>query len=299
MRTTLTILRRELRANFDSPVAYVVLCLTMVALGGWLFKGSEWVGQPNFWQANRASFETLFRWMPSGLAFLVVPVLTMRVMSEEKRSGTLEMLITLPVKDHEVILGKFFGTWIVVLMLIGSTLLYPLLMFKAPFIVHLLFSLVFGGFVAALMWPSDGNRTIGAVIFAVAAGIILVLLRFVGSWDLGVLDWGPIEAGYLGLVIYSAAITAFGLLISSLVESQIIAFFITWFSLAFLHAIAVFGGTWENETFRNILNYISFDTRLQPFSRGLISTRDVLYFASIAIICLMGSFRALERRKWA
>src|SRR5260221_14643893 len=124
MRTTYTIMKRELRANFDSPVAYVVICLAMVLLGFVIF----FMG--NFWQANRASFETLFVWVPRGLSWVVIPVLTMRVMAEEKRSGTLEMLITLPVKDHEVILGKFLGTWLVVLALIATTLFFPLLMFK-------------------------------------------------------------------------------------------------------------------------------------------------------------------------
>ena len=241
--TTITILKRELRANFDSPVAYVVICLAMVLLGFVFF----YLG--GFWQANRASFETLFVWLPRGLSWVVIPVLTMRVVAEERRAGTLEMLITLPVRDSSVILGKFLGTWLVVLLLIATTLLYPILMFKV--------------------------------------------------WHFGALDWGPIEAGYLGLFFYSAAAVSIGLLVSSLTESQIIAFFVTWIILLALHLVGMLANFIDNETVRAIVSFISFDSRLTPFTRGLITIRDIVYFASIAIICLMGSFRALERRKWA
>src|SRR5258708_10570408 len=243
MRTTYTIMKRELRANFDSPVAYVVICLAMMLLGFVIF----FMG--NFWQSDRASFETLFIWVPRGLSWVVIPVLTMRVMADERRSGTLEMLITLPVKDHEVILGKFLGTWLVIVALIATTLFYPILMFK--------------------------------------------------FWHLGALDWGPIEAGYFGLLFYSAAAVSLRLLISSLTESQIIAFFVTWVALLVLHLIQQLVPVIENEYVRTTLNFISFDSRLSPFTRGLITVRDLVYFGSVALLFLMGSFRALERRKWA
>lgn len=243
MSTTVTILRRELRANFDSPVAYVVICLALVLLGFVFF----YLG--GFWQANRASFENLFVWLPRGLSWVVIPVLTMRVIAEERRSGTLEMLITLPVRDTSVIMGKFLGVWLIILLLIAITLLYPILMFK--------------------------------------------------FWHLGALDWGPIKAGYIGLVFYSAAAVSIGLLVSSLTESQIIAFFVTWIILLALHLVGMLTNYIDNDTLRAVVSFISFDARLTPFTRGLVTTRDLLYFASITIACLMASFRALERRKWA
>lgn len=243
MSTTVTILKRELRANYDSPVVYVVVCLALVLLGFVFF----YLG--GFWQANRASFENLFVWLPRGLSWVVIPVLTMRVLAEEKRSGTLEMLITLPVRDSEVIIGKFLGTWLIILLLISITLLYPILMFKV--------------------------------------------------WHLGALDWGPIKAGYIGLVFYSAAAVSVGMLISSLTESQIIAFFVTWIILLALHLVGMLANHIDNETMRAVVSFVSFDARLTPFTRGLITTRDLVYFASITLGCLMASFRALERRKWA
>ena len=245
MSTTLTIAKREFRSNFDSPLAYVVICLGLIMLGFFFFLFGG-----GYWQADRASVQQLFVMVPRGLSLLIVPVVTMRLLAEERRSGTLEMLITLPVRDHEVVLGKYLGAWGLVLIIIASTLFYPLLMF----------------------WS---------------------------VWHLGPLDSGPIFSGYLGLVLYSAAATSIGLLVSSLTESQVIAFFITWMILCFMQFIGLAVDGIENRVLRSVVAFVSFDTRLAPFARGMINTRDVIYFVSITVACLMASFRALERRKWA
>lgn len=245
MSTTFTIAKREFRSSFDSPLAYVVICLGLVMLGFVFFMLNG-----GFWQADRATLSKLFEQAPRGLSFLVVPVVTMRLLAEEKRTGTLEMLITLPVKDHEVILGKFLGAWGLVLVLIASTAVYPLFMFKFP-------------------------------------------------WHLGALDGGPVLAGYLGIVLYSAAAVAIGLLISALTDSQVIAFFITFVILFALHFVGYFGDSIKSEGLRSVFSFISFDARLAPFARGMVNTRDVVYFLSITVGCLMAAFRALERRKWA
>lgn len=245
MSTALTIAKREFRSNFDSPLAYVVICLGLILLGFVFFMLNG-----GFWQADRASLVQLFAQAPRGLSFLVVPVVTMRLLAEEKRSGTLEMLITLPVKDHEVVLGKFLGAWGLVLLLIASTAIYPIMMFKFP-------------------------------------------------WHLGNLDSGPVVAGYLGLFLYSAAAVAIGLLVSALTESQVIAFFVTFVLLFALHFMGFGLENMENKMLRDVVAFISFDARLAPFARGMVNTRDVVYFLSITIGCLMAAFRALERRKWA
>src|SRR5262245_40745831 len=128
MRTTWNIAKREFKANFTSPLAYVVICLSLVLLGIFFFR--VWGG--GFWQTDRATLAQMFLWAPRGLSLVVVPVVTMRLLAEEKRSGTLEMLITLPVKDHEVIIGKFLGAWGLVMVLIVSTALFPIFMFWKP-----------------------------------------------------------------------------------------------------------------------------------------------------------------------
>lgn len=245
MTATFSIAKREFRSYFDSPIAYVVICLGMTALGLVFFNLNG-----GFWQAGRASLGQMFAQVPRGLSWLVIPVITMRLMAEEKRSGTLEMLITLPVRDHEVVLGKFLGAWGLVMVLILSTAIYPLMMF--------------------------------------------------GVWDLGALDTGPVLSGYVGLFIYSGAAVAIGLFISSLAESQIIAFFITFVVLFLLHALGssiTLSVLPQKAEF--VLAFISFDTRLSGFVRGMINSRDVMYFLSIMVGCLVASFWALERRKWA
>jgi len=244
MNTLLTIARREFRAYFDSPLAYVVICLSLFVLGLLVF-----MYQGGYWQIDRATLQPLFEWVPAGLAILVVPVVTMRLMAEERRSGTIEMLITLPVKDSDVIMGKYLGALGLVLTVVLASLAYPIMMFKFP-------------------------------------------------WNLGPLDMGPVLSGYVGLLLYSAAAVAVGLLVSSLSESQAVSFFITFMVLGAFW----FSGNVADQmqgTFANVLHYVSFQSRMTGFMRGLIDTRDVVFFLSITVLALVVSFRALERRKWA
>jgi ABC-2 type transport system permease protein len=248
MSAVLTIAKREFRSYFDSPLAYVVICLSLLVLGVWFF-----LGPGHFWQLDRATMGGLFEAVPAGLVVLIVPVVTMRLVAEEKRSGTLEMLITLPVKDSEVILGKYLGALGLVLVLVLATALYPLLMF-AP-------------------------RALGFF------------------WHLGTLDTGPVVSGYVGLALFSAAAVAVGLLVSSLTESQVIAFFVTFIVLAGVYWIGDFGQYFHN-VLGNVLREVSFREHFASFGRGLIDTTDVVFFVSVAVLCLMFAFRSLESRKW-
>jgi ABC-2 type transport system permease protein len=241
----MTIAKREFRSNFDSPLAYVVICMSFPALGFMFF-----MLRGGFWQVDRATVQRLFEYTPLGLSLLVVPVVTMRLVAEERRSGTLEMLITLPVKDSDVIVGKYIGALGLVLVLVLATLVYPLSMFKFP-------------------------------------------------WNLGPLDTGPVLSGYIGLVLFAAASVALGLLVSSFVESQAISFFVTFFVLGALWWFDDLAQLAGSGAFASALRYVSFQTRLSGFWRGLIDTRDVVYFLSVTGIALVISFRALERRKWA
>ena len=128
MKNTLTIAKRELRAYFDSLVAYVVIGLSMLGVGAWTF------GVQHYWQVDKASLGQFFLNIPWALAMPVIPLITMRALAEEKRSGTLELLITMPVKDSEVILGKFIGALGMVTILLAATFLYPLAMFVWPLV---------------------------------------------------------------------------------------------------------------------------------------------------------------------
>lgn len=244
MKTLLAIAKREFRAYFDSPLAYVVICLSFFGLGLRFF-----LNRGGYWQLDRATLVPLFEDIPAGLAILVVPVVTMRLLAEERRSGTLEMLITLPVKDSDVILGKYLGALGLVLTVVLASVAYPVVMFKFP-------------------------------------------------WNLGPLDVGPVVSGYVGLVLYAAAAVAVGLLVSSIADSQAVSFFITFFVLGAFWFSGQLADTLEG-TAANVLHYVSFQSRLGGFVRGLIDTRDVIFFLSITVLALLVSFRSLERRKWA
>jgi ABC-2 type transport system permease protein len=127
-RNILTIAMRELRAYFDSLVAYVVLGGSLLGLGVFFF----FFQQGGFWQVDRASMSRMFEFLPWALSFLVIPLVTMRALAEEKRSGTIELLITLPVTDADVILGKYFAALGMTTILLAATLLYPIAMFVWP-----------------------------------------------------------------------------------------------------------------------------------------------------------------------
>jgi ABC-2 type transport system permease protein len=154
-----------------------------------------------------------------------------------------------------VIIGKYLSSVAMVLILLGLTLLYPLMMF---------------------------------------AGM---------PWHLGTLDWGPVWSGYLGCSFFAFAAVAIGMMLSSLTESDVIAFFTTAGTLCFLYAIGLmvslqsWGGFWG--TLGDAAAFISFQTRLQSFMRGIIDTRAVVYFLSVTIVCLLVASRSLESRKWS
>lgn len=248
MSPMLTIARREFRSYFDSPLAYVVICLSFLGLGLMFFNTNG-----GFWQVDKATLMRLFAYVGPGLSGLVVPVVTMALLAEERRSGTLEMLITLPVKDSDVVLGKYLGSLGLVFILLAALLIYPVAMFTAP-------------------------------------------------WHIGSLDWGPVWSAFLGLALFSAASVSVGLLISSLTRSQAVAFFLTFFSLVFMWLLGEFTdyvGRDLSEGLANVMSYVSFNSRLQGFLRGLIDTRDIVFFLSVTGLALVFSFRALERRRWA
>jgi len=243
-----TLAKREIGANLNSPITYIVISASLVLFGLWFFfyKGG-------FWQIDRASMQRVFDTVPGGLCFLTIPLFTMRTLSDEKRVGTIELLITMPVKDSEVILGKFFGALAMVTLQIALIAAFPLVMFtRAPF------------------------------------------------WHLGELDWSPFWVGMLGLFLLSAAGTAIGVMWSSFTESQILSFFATMLTLILLYAIGSvtiveFLQGWPGDA----ISFISLQSRFEPFARGMIDSRAIIYFLSLTTLGLVVAFRSLESRKWS
>lgn len=244
VRNTWTIARRELASYFNSPLAYIVISLSLVGFGVHFF-----LYQGGVWQIDRASTARLFAFAPGVLCFLTIPLFTMRSLSEEKRVGTLELLITLPVRDSEVILGKFFGAFGMLFFQIVLLVGYPFAMF---------------------VWP----------------------------WHLGAFDWGPFWASMVGLLLMSSAGIALGVMFSGFTENQILSFFLTALTLAVLFYVGEVV-QYVQGTPGDVISFFSFQTRFEPFARGIIDTRAVVYFLSITVIALLQAFRTLESRKWS
>jgi ABC-2 type transport system permease protein len=240
-----TIARRELASYFNSVITYIVISASMIGLGlfFYMYKGG-------FWQVDRVTMQRMFDFLPFALCALVIPLFTMRTLSDEKRVGTIELLITMPVKDSEVILGKYIAAFAIVAVQLLLVVLYPIAMFKFP-------------------------------------------------WHLGELDWGAFWVGMLGLALMSATGVAVGLMYSAFTESQILSFFATMLTLTLLYALGNVSAVeslqgWPGDA----INFISLQSRFEPFARGLLDTRAIVYFVSIATLCLFVAFHALERRKW-
>lgn len=238
-----TITKREFAGYFNSALAYIVISASMVLFGLYFF-----FYQGGIWQIDRASMGRMFDFVPAWVCFLTIPLFTMRAMSEEKRLGTIELLITLPVRDSEVVLGKYLGALGVLIVQIGLLVLYPVVMFKFP-------------------------------------------------WNMGAFDWGPFWSSILGLFLMGGAGIAIGMLFSGMTESQIVSYFATAATLLilfFVGSLVQFVKGWPGD----VISFFSFQTRYEPFARGLIDTRAVVYFVSVTVLCLLESFRQLEGRRW-
>jgi len=250
----LPVFKKEMRLFFGSPVAYVVFTFFLL-ISGWFFSQiflyySD-ISMRSFMQPGMAQslnitesvMRPLFTNMSVVLLFFM-PMLTMRLFAEEKKSGTMELLLTYPVRDGEVLAGKFLAAGALYVILLGLTLVYP--------------------------------------------GLIAYFTR---------VEWGPILTGYLGLVLTGATFLAVGVLISSLTENQIVAGFGTFGVLLALWIIG-WGAEFAAGNLRAVLQYLSITEHMDTFSRGLIDTKDLVYYGSAIALALFLTLRSLDSKRW-
>lgn len=237
MRSIWIITKRELRSFFDSLIAYILLVLFLGFSG--LF---TWLYGSDIFMVGQASLQSFF-----GIAywtlFFFIPALTMRLLAEEKRSGTLELLLTKAVSDRQVVVGKFLAALFLILIALAFTL---------PYVITLS--------------------------------------------NIGNLDNGGVICGYLGLVLMSAAYISIGLFASSITRNQIVAFLGALFIGLFFHII--FDVLSNNITgmLGQILNFLSLSVHFEGISRGVIDTKDLIFFFSIIFLGLFFSELSLSRR---
>lgn len=251
MHPTLSLIRREFNAYWLSPIAYVVLAV-FLAVTGHLFyltltqlaaEGPEGIEFPMQLMLGDERFWLVYLFIP--------PLLTMRLFAEERSSGTLEMLMTAPLYDWQVVLSKYLACLAFYVILWLPTFIYLPVLLSA--------------------------RT--------AAGSI---------------DAMPVVSSYLGLFLAGAMFLALGLMVSSLVTSQMVAALVS----LFLSLIFIVIGIWRPEMDPGSLLYrvlFFFTVPLhfhRDFSRGVIDTRHIILYASVTLFCLFLTVRSLESRRW-
>ena len=251
-----TIARRELASYFVSPLGWVVgalLVFLVSLLGYW---GSVIAQQ-------QASLDSVLN-ARGLLAFLMVflmPLYTMRLLAEERRSGTLEILLTSPVRDWELVVGKWLGTFLYYLVTVAFTLVYLVLLMR--------------------FYPNQ------------APVHILGL-----SLNVPTLDYGTLLSGYAGLVLLGATFAAIGVFTSSLTQNQIIAAIAgIGILLGFWFAFGLVAN-FVQPPVGDFLGYVDGSARLDAFSRGQVQLKDVVFFLTVTTGALFLTTRILESRKW-
>jgi ABC-2 type transport system permease protein len=253
MRNVLIIFRRELRSYFVSPIAY--LLLTMFALifgfffwnllGYFVLMGMEaqMRGQVPPMNINEQIIRPLLS-NASVIGLFFIPMITMRLFAEEKRTGTIELLATSPVRDMEVILGK----WLAALALYASMLLLAALNFTFLFVY--------------------GNP-----------------------------DWKPLAIGYLGLLLQAGGLLAIGAFISTLTRNQIIAGAAT-FAICLLLWVLEWVSGYETATWAQVLAYMSVVTHFESFAKGVLDTKDAIFYLTVIFLGLFFTARSMESLRW-
>ncbi len=253
MRNVWIICEKEIRSYFVSPVAYLLLAMYSLIFGFffWNMLGyfvmmgmeSQMRGQPMPMNVNEQVIRPLLSNV-GVIGLFLIPIITMRLFAEEKRTGTIELLATSPIRDIEIILGK----WLAALLMYCSMLAFTAL--------NLIFIFRYGN-------P----------------------------------DWKPVAIGYLGMILQAGALLAIGTFISTLTKNQIIAAAVT-FVVCLLLWVLDWSVGFETASWAKILSYLSITRHSESFSKGLLDTKDVIFYLSAITLGLFLTSRSLESLRW-
>jgi ABC-2 type transport system permease protein len=253
MRNVWTIYRRELKSYFASPIAYLLMVVFSLIFGYFFYVAtaifvsrgmeSQMMGRSMPMDVNEWVIRPLLMNV-SVIALFMIPMISMRLFAEEKRSGTIELLMTSPIRDVEILLGKWF---------------------------------------AAL------------TMFATVLAISAINLGFLFAY--GKPDWRPILIGYLGLLLQGGALLALGTLISTMTKNQIVAGGAT-FTVCLLLWILDWVSSYETAVWAKVLSYLSVVTHYEPFSKGVLDSRDVIFYLSVIFLGLFLTARSMESARW-
>ena len=238
--------RKELVSFFSSLTGYIVIIIFLLSTGlfMWVFPGNM-----NLLDMGYAHLTPLFSMAPWVFLFLS-PAVTMRMFSEEKKSGTLNLLLTKPISDFQIVLAKYFAGLTIVTLSLLPTLIYYYSVYQ----------------LASPIGNIDNGATIGS---------------------------------YLGLFFLASIYVAIGIFASSLSQNQIVAFLIA-LVLSFLiyvgfESIGTLAGNYQTGYY---LRQLGINEHYKSISRGVIDSRDIIYFISMVIIFLLFTKTKLQSRKW-
>jgi ABC-2 type transport system permease protein len=241
----LAIFQKELSSFFSSLIGYLAIGVFLILTGLIM-----WVFPNNAFDFGYANLDILFDNAP--LVFmLLIPAVTMRMFSEEMRSGTLELLVTRPLTELQIILGKYFASLTLVIIAVMPTLLYYFT-------------------ISTLALPA-GN-----------------------------VDHGAIIGSYIGLLLLSAVFVSLGLLASSLSSNQMVAFvlaallcFLLFVAFTALGSLGWFGGQIDH-----LILMLGIQHHYNSVSRGIVDSKDIIYFLSLIVLFIFCTKTVLESRKW-
>lgn len=242
----LALLRKEISSFLSSLIGYIVITVFLLINGLflWIFEGEF-----NILNLGYANLDGLFMIAPFVFLFLV-PAITMRTFAEEKRTGTIELILTKPLTEFRIIMAKFLAGLILVLFSLLPTLIY-----------------VFSVYQLGL---PKGN-----------------------------LDMGGIWGSYIGLLFLAASFVAIGLFASAISENQIVSFLVAVFFCGFLYIGFEF--VYSLDLFGKVdlfIKSLGINEHYRSMSRGVLDTRDILYFLGVIALFLLLSKFFIERRKW-
>jgi ABC-2 type transport system permease protein len=247
------ICRKELGSYFVSPIAWLLLAMFAIIfgfffwniLGYFVFMGveSQMRGQMFPMNLNEEVIRPLIS-NASVIGLFFIPMITMRLFAEEKRTGTIELLATSPIRDGEVIFGKW----------LASLILY-------------------------------------------AGMLLLTALNLIWLFKYGNPDWKPLAIAYLGLLLQAGALLAIGTFISTLTRNQIIAGAATFGVFLLLWVLEWVSG-YESATWARVLAYLSVLTHFESFAKGVLSTKDVVFYITAIFLGLFLTARSLESLRW-
>jgi ABC-2 type transport system permease protein len=250
---TLTIFRKELNSYFRSPIAYGVMAFFALISGYFFYVAvvyfmqmsiqSSMMGQNQPMNVNESVIRPLLSNI-SVIGLFVIPMITMRLFAEEKRTGTIELLITSPITDWEIIMGK----WLAAL-----------------------------GLYAAML----------------AVSLLSVITLFV----YGQPDWRPLIVGYLGLLLQGGCLLAIGTFISTWTRNQIVAG-VAGFSVCLLLWVLDWVSSFQDSAVAKVVAYMSVLQHYDSFSKGVLDSKDIIYYVSAIFIGLFLTSRSLESLRW-